>query len=493
MSDITGKNGLYYRDNLKTLVGIDIDDNSFTGRVPFGVHTIDDNVFSNCSYETISIPDSVKQVGFNLFENSPNLKTVKLPGSLSELTPFMFSGCKNLSRVSMPNVVAEFPEGLFMNCSLLEEVPFRTDIAYIGAKAFLGCSSLKNVVFPETVQIIEHQAFALCTGLESIVIGANISEIADDSFAGCTALCHIRLAEDNQYFSLNENGCVVRNADGKVVISIASSQKTDVNFLENGENPDEKLAVWIDAEDEEEEDDDTFSAEIGAGDEEALSMGAEPMAVIDEPVQANEPEDILSSIMNQNAAPAEEKQDTSSVAISMEELAGVVDTMNAENGTYTEDAAERKLKDKNEKILCENVGFSSIENYPSKGLPATTAELYVFAEETVTLEDGSKSVTPKLKKCCEALANIHDLKKIIYLAELPVDNDEFLMFLENTVKRQHVLLACSAAKPDGLSDYAKKICQAAQISLDKNEILDQRKKAGIKNPGTIKLIVQDKK
>lgn len=490
MSDITSKNGLYYRDNLKTLVGVDIDDNSFTGRIPFGVHTIEDNVFSNCSYETISVPDSVKQVGFNLFENSPNLKTVKLPGGLSELTPFMFSGCKNLSRVNMPNVVSEFPEGLFMNCAALPEVPFRTDIAYIGAKAFLGCSSLTNVVFPETVQIIEHQAFALCTGLESIVIGANVSDIADDSFAGCTSLCHIRLAEENPNFSLNENGCVVRNSDGKVVIAIASSQKTDVNFLENGGGQDEKLAVWMDADEEDEEEDDTFSGEIGAGDEEALSMGADPMTRI-EPVVANEPEDMLSSIMNQNSE--EKVEDTSSVAISMDELAGVVDIMNAENGTFTEDAAERKLKDKNIKILCENVGFSSVVDYPSKGLPATTPELYVFAEETVTLEDGTKSVTPKLKKCCEALANIHDLKKIIYLAELPVDNDEFLMFLGNTLKRQHVLVACTAAKPDLLSDYSRKVCQAAQISMDKNEILDQRKKAGIKNPGTIKLIVQDKK
>lgn len=489
MSDITSKNGLYYRDNLKTLVGVDIDDNSFTGRIPFGVHTIEDNVFSNCSYETISIPESVKQVGFNLFENSTNLKTVKLPESLSELTPFMFSGCKNLSKVNMPNVVSEFPEGLFMNCAALPEVPFRTDIAYIGAKAFLGCSSLTNVVFPESVQIIEKQAFALCTGLVSIVIGANVTDIADDSFAGCTSLCHIRLAEENPNFSLNDAGCVVRNSDGKVVVSIASSQKTDVNFLENGGVSEEKLAVWMDAEEDDDEEDDTFSAEIGAGDEEALSMGAEPMTRV-EPNVINEPEDILSSIMNQNSEKAPAKENTS-VAISMEELASVVDTMNAENGTFTEDAAERKIIDKNIKILCENVGFSSIEDYPSKGLPATTAELYVFAEETVTLEDGTKSVTPKLKKCCEALANIHDLKKIIYLAELPVDNDEFLMFLENTLKRQHVLVACKASKPDLLSDYSRKVCQAAQISMDKNEILDQRKKAGIKNPGTIKLIVQD--
>lgn len=512
MSEVTSKSGLLYRDNFHTVVGIDIDDSSFTGRIPFGAKSIDDNALSGSSYESFSIPDSVKHVGFNLFENCANTVSIRLPGSLSELTPYMFSGCKKLVKISMPNVVAEFPEGIFMNCASLPEVPFRTDIAYIGAKAFLGCASLKNVVFPETIQVIEHQAFALCTGLESIVIGSSVYEIADDAFAGCTSLCHIRLAEDNPYFELNEAGCVVRKEDGKTVIWLASSQKTDVSFInEEPVETDEKIAVWQDdAEGDGAEEDDMFSAEIGAGDEEALSMGVAPETVSEPEVSVVEPvievaaepvaelqsekqdDDTVSSILNQNTI-ASETEIPSSVAVSLDELASVVDTMNAENGTYTEDAAEKKLQNRNLNVLCENVGFSVVEDVHSRGLPATTSELYVFAEDLIEKADGTKSVTPKLKKCCEALANIHDLKKIIYLAELPVENEEFLMFLTNTVKHQHVLVACEAANPDNLSEYAKKICQAAQISMDRNEIIDQRKKAGIKNPGTIKLIVQDKK
>lgn len=502
MNDISTKNGLYYRDNFHTLVGIDIDSNVFTGRVPFGVHTIDDNVFANTSFESYSIPDSVKHIGFNLFENCTNARTIRLPGGLSELTPYLFSGCKNLSKVNMPNVVTEFPEGIFMNCTSLTEVPFRTDIGCIGAKAFLGCSSLTNVVFPETVQVIEHQAFALCTGIESIVIGSSVSEIADDAFAGCTGLCHIRLADDNQYFSLNGEGSVVRKSDGKVVIAIASSQKTDVVFKtqdQTAEIPDEKLAVWAGSEEDDSEDDDTFSAEIGAGDEEALSMGATPEVIESsvEPVVSEikeTPKDMYSDIMNQNDYLKEEekKQEPVSVGISIEELSSVVDTMNASNGQYTEDAAEKKLQDRNLNILCQNVGYSLVQEIPSTGLPSTTPELYVFAELLVTGEDGKKSISPKLKKCCETLAKIHDLKKVIYLAELPVDNDEFIMFLENTVKRQHVLVACEAANPDNLSEYCRKICSATQISMEKSEIIEQRKRAGIKNPGMIKLIVQDK-
>lgn len=506
MSDVTSKFGLLYKDNLHTIVGVDVDDNSFSGRIPFGAKVIEDNVFANTSYESYSVPDSVKQVGFNLFENCTNAVSIRLPGSLSELTPYMFSGCKKLSKITMPNVVSEFPEGLFMNCASIVEVPFRTDIAYIGSKAFLGCTSLKNVVFPETIQIIEHQAFALCTSIESIVIGAGVYEIADDAFAGCTSLCHIRLSEENPYFALNDAGCVVRKSDGKVVIMLASSQKTEVSFIDeevsDSVSPaEEKIAVWydpaneIDAEDA--EDDDTFSAEIGAGEEESMALNVpvtEPVATpapVAETEPVNEAPDMVSSILNQNTTRKEEEV-PSSVTVSLDELAAVVDTMNAENGTYTEDAAERKIQDRNLNILIENVGFSDVQQVDSKGIPATTSELYVFAEELVKSPDGSKSITSKLKKCCEALANIHDLKKIIYLSELPVDNDEFLMFLANTLKRQHVLVACTAANPENLSEYSRKICQAAQISMDRNEILDQRKKAGIKNPGTIKLIVQDR-
>lgn len=495
MSDVTSKFGLLYRDNLHTLVGVDIDDPSFNGRVPFGAKAIEDNVFANTPYESFSIPDSVKSVGFNLFENCVNATSIRLPGSLSELTPYMFSGCKRLCKLNMPNIVSEFPEGIFMNCTSLQEVPFRTDIAYIGAKAFLGCSSITNIVFPETVQIIESQAFALCSSLESIVIGSSLSEIADDAFAGCISLCHIRLAEDNPYFELNADGCVVRKRDGKVVIALASSQKTEVNFIAEEPAPlAEKVAVWdnSDSENEEIEEDDTFSAEIGAGEEEAKAFGAAAASVVQESAPASE-EDMVSSILNQNSTSQKEEAPLpDNVSVSIEELASVVDTLNAENGAYTEAGQEKKTQNRNITILCENVGFSQVSEYPSKGLPVSSSELFVFAEKLVTNPDGIRDVSAKLKKCCETLANIHDLKKIIYLAELPLDNDEFLMFLANTLKHQHVLLACEAANPEALSEEGRKICQAAQISLDKNEVLEQRKRAGIKNPGTIKLIVQDR-
>ncbi len=489
MSEITSKFGLYYKDNLHTLVGIDDESTAFTGRVPFGVHTIEDGVFANTAYESFSIPDSVKQVGFNLFENASKARSIKLPSALSELMPFMFSGCSALEKVTMPNVVSEFPEGLFLNCSSLQEVPFRTDIAYIGVKAFSGCRSLKSVVFPESVQIVESEAFSNCTSLESIVIGSNLSEISEDSFANCPSIYHIRLAEDNPYFQIAEDGSLIRKADGAVVIQVMERGGVAASFNET-EVTTEKLAVWEDAEEEDEEEDDTFSAEVGAADDEVVSMGAENVIQDSFETAAPSENDMLSDILNQNSGASSESA-ASSVSVSMDELSGVVDAMNEMNGTYTDDITVQKVQDRNLNILIRSVEYSSIVELNPEGVSDSTSDLYVIAEKT-TGEGEEKSVSQKLKKCANSLASIQDLKRIIYLSGLPVDDDEFAMFLSNILKHQHTLLACEAASPSALSEYCRKVCEIGGIILDKEEILNQRRRAGIKNPGTIKLVVQDK-
>ena len=41
------KNGLLYTDDLHTVVGVDDTSSDFSGRVPFGAHRSDDDVFSD--------------------------------------------------------------------------------------------------------------------------------------------------------------------------------------------------------------------------------------------------------------------------------------------------------------------------------------------------------------------------------------------------------------------------------------------------------------
>ena len=136
MASYIKKNGLLYSEDSHTVLGVDDTSNDFTGRVPFGAHRIDDDVFSDCPYESISLPDSVVELGNCLFENSKVLQKIKLPSGLTELPPYLFSGCSALTKVNMPSAVSSFPEGLFKNCESLPEIPFRAGITVLPESVF---------------------------------------------------------------------------------------------------------------------------------------------------------------------------------------------------------------------------------------------------------------------------------------------------------------------------------------------------------------------
>ena len=218
------KNGLLYTEDMRTIVAVDTESNEFSGRIPFGAHYIEDEVFSDCPYEAVTLPDSVEQIGVCLFQNSKVLEKVKLPVNLTDLTPYLFANCVSLQKVTMPTTVKEFPEGLFYNCSSLLEIPFRAGIKELPENVLAGCSSVRSLVIPETVEKISSNAASNCTALTTLVLPKALYELADDAFEGCNSITKIRISEENRLFYVNEeDGCLYeRGAEGdKCKIQIA--------------------------------------------------------------------------------------------------------------------------------------------------------------------------------------------------------------------------------------------------------------------------------
>ena len=60
------------------------------------------------------------------------------------------------------------------------------------------------------------------------------------------------------------------------------------------------------------------------------------------------------------------------------------------------------------------------------------------------------------------------------------------------IVKKNVILACEASSPSTLSDYCKKVCEEARISLNSAELNDQRKRISIKTNTLIKLVIKDK-
>ena len=530
------KNGLLYSSDLHTVLGVDDTSNFFTGRVPYGAHVIDGEVFSACPYESISLPDSVKQIGNAVFENSLALEKVKLPSSIKNLPPYLFAGCSALVKITMPNTLESFSEGLFKGCSSLTEIPFRSGLKELPPSVFEGCSSIKSLVIPSTVEKICSRSVAACTSLETVVIPSNVQEIALDAFSGCNAIRSVRIDGDSSLFFVGEDGNLYKKgaSSDELLIRVCLSKGADFSFFK--ENPDD-IAVDI-AEDEEEDEDDTFSAEIGPNDEETgfmeLSRGGlmenaltdgmsknnnENSINKEKNMEGNNVDSMLADIMGEEkervssevgSGVSEKEAEVLSEAMSVmsessvQSGTGNVSTEELENlfskqekealdtSAIEEEKKNPNLIDGKTKILIDSVAFSRVLHYEPKGSVPEDGDLFVIAEKTVTDEKGNKDFSKKLVSCCNTFARIHDFRRVFLLAGLPFENDEFTQFYFHYINKRNVILACEAESPSGLSDYAKKICEESRISLEKNELMDQRKSASVKTQMLIKLVIRDK-
>lgn len=484
MENYVRKNGLVYNSDLHVLLAVDTDSKLFNGRVPFGVHEITDDLFSDCPYTSISLPDSVTKLGNCIFENSTRLERIKLPAQVTSLPPYLFSGCTALTKVTMPNTVEDFPEGLFYNCSSITEIPFRAGIKTLPENVFAGCTSLSSIVIPDSVTTIGPNAFAGCTALESVVLPASLDSLDPSAFSDCGKLHFIRISDDNTRFYTQDGNLYEKNGEGdRLLIDVkgTGAPESSASLLKNAE-PEEvnEMGLWVNIEDEEDDDtDDIFSSEIGATAEETV---------------VTEPEMTVEAVAESAAEPVLEQEQIAEksladdVSVKMDELEKL---FASEEPVLEEDTVDRNFE-KRLRILCESVKYSRIDTFSPVGKPETLPDLFVIAETLSTDASGNPCVSQKLLGCCKKLALFHDLKRIVYISGLDLENEEFLQFFQNFLRSQNILLACYASSSASLSDYSKKICELTGISLAKEDILEQRRKASIKNPSLIKLIIQDK-
>lgn len=534
MGEYIKKNGLLYSPDMYTVIGVDYTSTEFSGRIPYGAHAIDDEVFSDCPYESISIPDSVKRLGNCLFENSKALEKVKLPASITELPPYLFSGCSALTKVNMPDNLTEFPEGLFKDCTSLLEIPFRAGIKVLPQNVISGCTSIRSLIIPNSVTTVGPEAVADCTALESVMFPAGIQKISATAFQGCTALHSIRIdGESDLFYVSDKDGCLYMRTDegDMLMVRVCTAQNSGYGFFKDNVD-DEPIEA---SEDEELEDDDTFfSSEIGAADEELNSFGevSELSENKSENIVSNKTEDnkgentmednnidsMLADIMGaekeRNAvsedvgisdtesailtetmsvmADSTQNKTSNDIAVSNDELARLFEKHEAEEAASANAApVDVNALDSKASILVDSVKFSKVITYSPAGEVPEDPDLFVIAEKTVTDENGNPAFSKKLISCCNTFARIHDFRHVVLLNELPLDNEEFMQFYHHYIGMKNVVLACEAASPSQLSDYCKTICEESRISLDRNELNEQRKRISIKTDTLIKLVIKD--
>lgn len=178
------------------------------------------------SITSISIPDSVTDIGEGAFSCQRSLRSITFPNSVKNIGRAAFEGCSSINSVRIPSSVISIGEQAFSFCDSLlsivvdiknqqydsrEEcnaiVETKTnilitgccksiipnDVIGIGNYAFCGFESLISITIPNSVTSIGHYAFCRCENITDIKLPNSIISIGHNAFGCCYSLTDIVL------------------------------------------------------------------------------------------------------------------------------------------------------------------------------------------------------------------------------------------------------------------------------------------------------------
>jgi hypothetical protein len=159
-----------------------------------GVVNIENNAFNSCSnLVAISIPNSVTNIGDYAFFLCSRLSSATIGSGAVHIGIGAYNGCSNLSNIAIPNAVNSIKESTFENCISLTNVVIGNGVTNIGDNAFANCSRLANVSFGNSIANVGESAFFSCSSLTTVSIGTSVTNIGAFAFYGCSQLTNFSI------------------------------------------------------------------------------------------------------------------------------------------------------------------------------------------------------------------------------------------------------------------------------------------------------------
>lgn len=208
------------------------------------VTTIGNAAFRDSSVTSVTIPDSVTEIGSNAFADCTNLTSVTYGGDWSNLTiqsgnpavqdaanaplfdfeftpdntavivtnykykgtaadvtiPSRYKGKpvtmidhaafhnSAVTSVTIPDSVTSIHDYAFGYCSQLTNISIPNSVTFIGFSAFNSCTSLESITLPSSLSTIQSYAFYNCENLKTIRIPVSVTSIGNCAFDVCPSL-----------------------------------------------------------------------------------------------------------------------------------------------------------------------------------------------------------------------------------------------------------------------------------------------------------------
>jgi hypothetical protein len=176
---------------------------------------------------SITLPPSMRVIGFHAFNNCVNLTTIKIPEGVTTIHAGAFRGCISLVSVELPSTLWFLGYCAFFKCSALVRIRLPPMLKIINAYTFWGCTNLQEVVLPTHLERINNCAFEKC-GLTSISVPHATRCIEAHAFKKCEALTKIRIKSSLTSLSTD----AVRGCDNLLVAEFNEVQSGKIIFGE---------------------------------------------------------------------------------------------------------------------------------------------------------------------------------------------------------------------------------------------------------------------
>lgn len=196
-----------------------------------GVESIGDYAFRDTNIKEITIPESVKELGCGIIDNTQTAvvyyNAVELDRNLyrSSSNDYPLFSTPTLKKIVFGKNVKLVPAYCSIDCDSLEQIVFSSSIREIDIGAFAYCDSIKYIAMPGGVQKIDNGAFFECMSLETAVIPETVTDIHEYAFTDCNENFTIVCTKDSYaYEYATEYNIKVRVMESQVNTPVNDSK-----------------------------------------------------------------------------------------------------------------------------------------------------------------------------------------------------------------------------------------------------------------------------
>ncbi len=158
------------------------------------------NVISYSGVETISFEGDRTEIPESMFQKAEALKTINWPANLTTIGGYAFSECNGIETIHIPDTVTSIGGWAFSACESLTDLRLPENSCEFGSYVFAREDSLRSVTIPsgliyEGANFQANFLFENCDALESVTFADGVTIVPGTCFYGCDSLCEVNLPD----------------------------------------------------------------------------------------------------------------------------------------------------------------------------------------------------------------------------------------------------------------------------------------------------------